>query len=174
MEFWTNLTYNQKILTASFITTFFLVVTTILYTLFTNKMANVMKKDFEISNRPYITVRTLDKRAKDNNLIYSVSLINSGKTPGIITKTKVEGINNDSSSKTLSDINNLTILNPGEFIKQDIATIMTNGLNTEYKIKLTITYKSPSQPKAQYKTTYLYRYKGDPESPLTIINSEME
>lgn len=173
MKSWKNLTYNQKILTTSFVTTFCLVFITGWYAISTYTMVNVMKKDFEISNRPYITVRTSDKKLDNNNLIYSISLVNSGKTPGIIINTKVESFN-ENLSNILSSTDSSTILNPGEFIKKNLATIIAENINTEYKIKLTILYKSPSQPKAQYKTTYLYRYSGNPESQLTISNSEMK
>jgi len=173
MKSWKDLSYNQKILTTSFVITFCLVLITGWYAVSTYTMVNIMKKDFEISNRPYITVRTSDKRLDNNNLIYSVALVNSGKTPGIIINTKIEGLN-DNSSKLLSNTDSSTILNPGEFIGHDLATIMADSLNSEYKIKLTILYKSPSQQEVKYKTIYLYRYSGNSESKLTIIESDLE
>ncbi len=172
---WKLQTYNQKILTASFFTTMILALITLWYAVATSSMVRIMKADFEISNRPYVSVRTMDQKMKGGSMLFSYSLANSGKTPAILTDTKVIGLGVSlDTEKVLNHTQKATILNPGEFIGADLATITADGMEREYKIRLTIKYKSPSQPNARYSTSYVYRYTGDKSLPLTIIDCDMQ
>jgi len=154
------------------------------YAFSTKSMLNIMKEDFDISNRPYLSVAIMDKRTDGSNLVYSISLTNSGKIPAIITDTVIKAISVESkdekllthniNSPTILNPGESTILNPGEFIKQDLVRITKEGINQQYKIKLTINYKSPSKSNAKYTTTYLYRYQGNPDLQMTIISSDMK
>ena len=74
------------------------------------------------------------------------------------------------ASKMLTESTKQIIIHPMESITKDLIKINSKGLSKEYKIKLQIKYRSPSQNKALYETVYFYKYKGDEN--LVIINSD--
>lgn len=120
-NYWKGLD-NQKI---TAISTFVLVLVTIWYAYSTFEMVNVMKSDFEISNRPYLSIKTMDQRIEGEKLIYSYTLGNSGKIPAIISHTKVDGLSiSKDDEKILTYTNESTILDAGEYIKADLVTIL--------------------------------------------------
>jgi len=175
-----NPTHNQELLKHSnvialslAILTFVLVATTFWYAYSTQQIVNIMASDFEVSNRPYVSIRAMDSEKKNDVILFWYGLGNNGKTPAIIKDIEVIGysLEND-TTKLLESSKNEFILQPGEWIKNDLAKISGETLKEKIKIKLLIKYKSPSQKETPYETIYSYKYDG--KGNLAIIDSDMK
>jgi hypothetical protein len=162
-----NIKYTTSVLTT--ISSFLLLFVTIFYAWLTFQTLSITKQDFEMSNRPYVSVATMDSENKDGNILYSVQIKNSGKIPAILTETSVK----ESPETLLSDNKSQTIINPGELVKENLITIAPDGINEKYFIEYTINYKTPSQPGVSHTTWYKYQYDGVPNSKLYIVDSYM-
>ncbi len=173
-----NPTHNQKLLQNSnriaailAVLTAVLVCITIWYAYSTQKMANIMASDFEMSNRPYIAIRSMDNEKKAEGFLFWYALSNNGKTPAIVTEINVLGLDTTGNNqKNLEKSNRQFILHPGEFIKKNLVTITQENYSQNYRIKLQVSYKSPSQKESRYETMYLYKYKGN--GVLAVIDSD--
>lgn len=168
---YSNLTYNQKLLTYSTIISLILAIITGIYAYSTIKTVNIMHDDFIISDRPYLSVRSMDPRIDNQSLVYSYTLANSGKLPAIITKTTIIAMDTYRNEKLLNNNTAITILNPGESIAADLIKINHDSIDKTFKINLTMTYHSSFLGDNNYILTYLYNYHGNPNRPLTINGS---
>jgi len=175
-----NPTYNQRLLKYSnriaislSILTVTLVAITGWYAWSTHRMVDIMAKDFEVSNRPYLAVHTMDKTVDEDGYVFWYSLSNNGKIPAVIQKVLVTGsATNGSKEKELEHSERSFVLQPGEIIRNDLMKISSNSIASQYNVKLTITYGTPGQSRAPYEIIYSYAYKGN--GNLATTNTEVK
>jgi len=168
---------NSPVLNSDNITavsTVILAIITGFYAYWTYMMVKINKRDFEISNRPYISVMTMDHRVDNNRLIISIAMKNSGKIPAIISSSEVTAYNEDlTENRSLGRNISSVVINPGEFIGQDIITIDNYTNPRKLTFIFEIKYKTPSQQIDNYFTKYTYSFDSLIEFKLKIKNTEM-
>ena len=167
----TNL-LSPEILTV--LSTVLLTLITAFYAYWTYQMAKVNKREFEISNRPYLSVMTMDENIENNVLFIKVSIKNSGKIPAIMTSSEVIAYNEDKTvNKSLGKSISTIIINPGEFMAKNMVTIDDYTIPQKLTFEFIIKYKSPVQNVAVYLTKYRYSFDSTKNFKISIIDTEI-
>lgn len=156
-------------------TTVLLALITGFYAYWTWKMVKIQKKEFEVSNRPYISVITMDSEVVGNKIKYIVTLKNSGKIPALLTSSEVVAFNEDNTiNKSLGKNLKTILINPGEFIRKDIIEIDNYNLPRKLTFNFEINYKSPVKNNESYITKYIYKFDSIRNLDLSIESTESE
>ncbi len=156
-------------------TTVLLALITGFYAYWTWKMVKIQKKELEISNRPYISVMTMDSKVENNSIKYIVAIKNSGKIPALLTSSEVLAFNeNETENKSLGKSLSTIVVNPGEFIRKDIIVIDNYTSPRKLTFHFEINYKSPVNKDDSYYTKYVYKFDSMSNFDLSIQSTELE
>ncbi|MEN6502182.1 MAG: hypothetical protein ABFC55_07375 [Tenuifilaceae bacterium] len=165
--------FSPEIITA--FSTVILALITAFYAYWTYQMVKINKKEFEITNRPYVSVMTMDQKIDNNKLVFSVAIKNSGKIPAIITSSEVIAYNEDKTeNKSLGKSITTLIIDPGEYIGKDIITLENYSSPIKLTFVFEINYKSPIQKKDNYMTKYNYAFDSTKNLKLIILDTELK
>ncbi len=156
------------------ISTIVLALITGFYAFWTYKMAKMQKEEYEISNRPYLSIETMDKKTGLTDIEFWGSIKNSGKTPAVIIYSELDTY--DKKEIKVEDVferPSKVLINPGESINTRIVTLdIVNSMN-QYKFNFKIEYKSIINKDKKYSTEYIYKYNGEKDRNLSIASTEL-
>ncbi len=160
---------QSKYIKFTLISTLLLVVLTGWYAFSTDRMVNIMSKEFEISNRPYLNVLEFDivhqyANPPDSELLLHTKIKpivkNSGKTPA-----RILNAGHSLKEMELSFQNNRTIIIfPNE--ERTLGYIQL-GLESMYKsgtLEVFVEYTSTFDEGHVYETYQRYNYDGNPHT----------
>lgn len=147
-------------------TVIILAIITFWYAYSTKKMVDVMQNEFNITNRPYISVEDSYNSLNNNQLTLGIVLMNRGKVPAKITsfKSSVPGKIPETTKKEEM------IIFPLETKKRAIVVLYNDGINKSADLFFEISYYSnyDKNNNTKYCTKYNYEYNGDPKSTLVL------
>ena len=153
------------------ITVIVLVVITIWYANSTKQMADIMRDEFKISNRPYISINQFHTNLNGKNEAMEIiaDIKNIGKIPGKLLK--IETSLGGPKSLTENAEKNLLIY-PNETVYQSLVIIARDTIYSKQSLKTKIFYTS-SATDEKYCVEYNFAYSGNPLDSIGIKDSNI-
>lgn len=125
---------------------------TLYYAISTAGMADIMREEFKISNRPYVSIDEIEANYDNNKVIIAFHINNRGKIPARIINFNIKS---EGLEESLDDAE--MILHPGEVkIKGDLVFEKEGIQNISYKFQVQIEYYSFSDK--EEKSKYCIEY----------------
>lgn len=130
--------FTNHILEVQVFITIILLLITFWYAYSTSDMVNIMKNEFSVSYRPYISIDGTKKEIVDNALVLTFSSSNKGKVPARIASFNTEA---DGFPKAVDDKE--MVLHPGETKYKSNLTFKKEGIqNKPFNFQVRIYYYS--------------------------------
>lgn len=148
-----------------------LVLVTIWYAESTYKMYNVMRSDYELSNRPIFSIDRVDIIQEENKIIFKIVVQNRGKVPAKIIKFEksIPGI-----QVPIDGILGDPIIYPGEIRFLEIGSATGDKIFKKIDILIKIAYTNIFDINGKtYCIDYYMNYEGDPNGNIKIIDSKI-
>lgn len=151
-----------------------LVAATIYYAFSARNMASVMEKEFDIANRPYLSVDGILKDIKENEIRFTLVINNRGKIPALWNYSEFKSddfINRPEESNMLINPTEIRLKTITFTLNKKVKEVIQDYSESQFKIEYYSSFDI--ERKNKYCIQYNFKYNGDPDEKVIIVGSEI-